>query len=275
MKSFPLQAKIIPYMEISFDSLDPDTVLWRGRGFRLVPGGERTYSRASFDKIRRYFLIGQTGGQCTVDYFKSSSLVVEINFFYERSRSMIIVFYNKPGSTPGKIFLDRVCIAPFHCGLGCSFPLKPSQTAVRRSVSTLLAGLSEKTCRMQWMTHSRALDETDGGEVHTMPTRSMLLFEDSDSRLVQSFDDDLVCSVSFEVAADQDCELVFGCRHTDNFFQAVTIVCSNGKLDRNIYERWNCYILNLALPCFVQMVITGINIWLKTAVSSVQKLSIL
>ena len=236
-KELPPPSKIMPEMESSFYSLDADTVLFRGKGFRISPGGERKFSRTTFDELGHRFLIGQTGGQCSVD-FKSSSFGMEINFFHERSRSMIVVLY-KPGSTSGKFFLDRICIAPFRCGLGCSFPLKPLQTAVRRSVSTLLAGLSEKTCRMQWMSHSHALDETDGGEVQTMPTRSMLLFEDSDSRLVQSFDDDLVCSVPLEVAADQDSKLVFGCRHTDHLFQAVTVSYSNGKLDRNVYERWD------------------------------------
>ena len=228
----------IPDTEYFIYSLDADTVIWHGKGLKFAPGGEKilNISRATTNASGRSFNIGGAGGQCSVD-FKSSSFGMEINFFHERSRSMIIVLY-KPGSTSGKFFLDRICIVPFRCGLGYSFPLKPSQTAVRRSVSTLLAGLSEKTCRMQWMSHSRALDETDGGEVQTMPTRSMLLFEDSDSRLVQSFDDDLVCSVPLEVTAEQHCELVFGCRHTDHLFQAVTIVYSNGKLDRNVYEEW-------------------------------------
>ena len=88
------------------------------------------------------------------------------------------------------------------------------------------------------MSHTRALDETNGGEVQTMPTKSMLLFSDS-SRLVQSFDDDLVCSIPCEIEPDKGCELVFGCRHTDDLFQAITVSYVNGKIDRYMYERWD------------------------------------
>ncbi len=102
------------------------------------------------------------------------------------------LFY-KPDSTPGKFLLDTLCIVPARCGYGHNFPLKPPQSEVRRSVDTLLAGLSDQTCRMQWMSHTHALDKTTS-EIQTMPTKSMLLFSDS-SCLVQSFDDDLVCSI--------------------------------------------------------------------------------
>ncbi len=87
--------------------------------------------------------------------------------------------------------LEAICIGPLRCGHGSTFPRKPPQSEVRRSVDSLLAGLSDKTCRMQWMSVTRALDETNG---QTMPTKSMLSFSDP-SRLVQSFDDDLVCSI--------------------------------------------------------------------------------
>jgi hypothetical protein len=92
---------------------------------------------------------------------------------------------------------------------------------------------------MQWMSHARALDETDGGEIQTMPTKSMLSFSDS-SRLVQSFDDDLVCSIPTEIQVNQGCFLVFGCRHTDDMFKAVTLTYNcDGKIERYTFEIWN------------------------------------
>lgn len=145
---------------------------------------------------------------------------------------MIVVIYKE-------LLLDSICIVPFRCGHGHSFPLKPPQSEVRRSVDLLLAGLSDKTCRMQWMSHTRALDETNGGELQTMPTKSMLLFSDS-SRLVQSFNDDLVCSIPTEVPADGGCDLVFGCRHTDNIFKAITLTYNpQGKIERYAFEIWD------------------------------------
>ena len=109
---------------------------------------------------------------------------------------------------------------------------------MRRSVDTLLAGLSDKTCRMQWMSYTHALDETNGGEIQTMPTKSMLLFSDT-SRLVQSFDDDLVCSIPTEIQPTEGCDLVFGCRHTDDVFKAITLTYNlEGKIERYTFEIW-------------------------------------
>ena len=110
---------------------------------------------------------------------------------------------------------------------------------MQRSADSLLAGLSDKTCRMQWMSYTHALDETDGGQVQTMPTKSMQLFSDS-SRLVQFFDDDLICSIPDQFPANQAFDLVFGCRHTDDLFKALTLSYnSDGVIQRYTFETWN------------------------------------
>lgn len=229
----------VPDTEYNIYFLDADTGIWHGKRLMFAPGGEKKLdlSRKTCNAVGNTFNFQGVGSQCSTD-FNSSVFAAEMNFFYERSRSMIIVIY-KPDLASGKFLLNSVCITPFRCGHGCAFPLKPPQSEVRRSVDTLLAGLSDRTCQMQWMSHARPLDETNGGEVQTMPTKSMLLFSDS-SRLVQSFDDDLLCSIPSEVEADQGCELVFGCRHTDDHFKAVTLTYSpEGKLERFTFERWD------------------------------------
>ena len=99
--------------------------------------------------------------------------------------------------------------------------------------------LSNMTCRMQWMSHTHALDETNGGEFQKLPTRSMLAFSNTDqSRLVQSFDDDLLCSIPCEISGSENFELVFGCRHTDGFFRTLTLIYTSDRLERCIHETW-------------------------------------
>lgn len=232
---------LVPNTEYHIYFFDADTGIWHGKGLKFAPGGEKKLdiSRKNFNKYGKVFCCEGISGQCDIG-LGSSSFGFEVNFLYEHSRSMIVVLY-KPALTSTNFLLNAVCIAPFRCGnQHDTFPLKPPQNEIRRSVDALLAGLCDKTCRMQWMSHTHALDETDGGEVQAMPTKSMLLLSSSDSsRLVQSFDDDLVCSIPVEVVAGQACEFVFGCRHTDKLFRSITITydCEN-KLEKEIFERW-------------------------------------
>ena len=236
-KELPPPSSVVPGTEYHIYFMDADTGIWHGKNLRFTSGEKiLELGRKKFNQSGTSFVFGGAAGQCSID-FSSGTLSAECNFFYERSRSMIIVLY-KSESMSGKFLLDSIAIAPFRCGHGHTFPLKPPQSENRRSVDTLLAGLNEKTCRMQWMSHMRGLDDVNGGEIQTMPTKSILLFSDL-IRLVQSFDDDLVCSIPSEFEAGQHLELVFGCRHTDDFFQAVTLTFSDGKIEQYTYEKWD------------------------------------
>ena len=217
--------------------LDADTGVWRGTGLRFTQGEKIVpLSRKAYNESGSSFLFQGVGGQCSVDT-SSNTFAAELNFFYERSRSMIIVMYVFD-STSGRLLLDSVGITPFRCGLGCDFPLKTTQSEIRGSVDNLLQSLQAKTCRRQWKSYAHALDEKDGGELCVYPTSSIQLFANRE-RVVQLFDDDLVCSIPPDVQAGGECELVFGCFHTPNYAQIVTLTYdSNGKIEQYTQEKW-------------------------------------
>ena len=151
---------------------------------------------------------------------------------------MIIAMYALD-SASCRLLLDSVGIAPFRCSFGCDFPLKPPQSEVRGSIDNFMQLLQGKTCRKQWRSYTRALDETDGGELCEYPTKSIQSFSDPD-RVVQLFDDDLICSIPADIQAGGGCELVFGCFHTPNFAQMITLTYgSNGKIEQYILEKWS------------------------------------
>ena len=220
--------------------LDAETGVWHGTGLRFAPKGEKILplNRKTYTTESSFNFQGM-GGQCNVDT-STGSFGAELNFFYERSRSMIIVMYCLD-STCGRLLLDSVCICPFRCGLGCNFPLKPPQTEARGSVDALLLSLQGKTCRKQWKSHSCALiiNETNGGKLCEYPTTSIQSFSDPE-RVVQLFDDDLVCSFPASIQAGVGCELYFGCFHTPNYAQIVTLAYdSNGKIEQYTLEKWS------------------------------------
>ena len=219
--------------------LDADTGVWHGTGLRFTPNGEKILplSRKSYNDAGKAFLFQGMGGQCSVDT-NLNVFATELNFFHERSRSMIIAMYALD-STSGRLLLDSVGIAPFRCGLGCGFPLKPPQSEVRGNIDNFLQSLRGKMCRRQWRSYTRALDETDGGELCEFPTSSIQFFSDPE-RVVQLFDDDLVCSIPADIQAGGGCELVFGCFHTPDYAQIVTLTYdTNGKIERYTIEKWS------------------------------------
>jgi hypothetical protein len=79
---------------------------------------------------------------------------------------------------------------------------------------------------------SCVLNEINDGELCEYPTTSIQSFSDPE-RVVQLFDDDLVCSIPASIQSGVECELYFGCFHTPNYAQIVTLAYdSNGKIER-------------------------------------------
>lgn len=237
--TLPAPVAIVDKTQYHIYFLDADTGVWDGSGLRFAPNGKKILqiSKKTFNEAGKGFEFQGMGGQCSPDT-SSNIFAAENNFFYERSRSMIIAMYRLDSASDRQL-LTSICIAPFRCGLGCNFPSKPSQGVVRGSIGDLLQSLKEKTCRRQWRSYTRALDETDGGELCEYPTSSLRYFSDPE-RVVQLFDDDLVCSIPADVKAGGECELVFGCFHTPSYAQIVTLTYNtNGKIDRYTLEKWS------------------------------------
>lgn len=217
--------------------LDAETGVWHGTGLRFTPEDEKVLplNRETFTESA--FLFQGMGGQCNVDT-NTNRFFAELNFFHERSRSMIIVMYCLD-SACGRLLLDSICICPFRCGLGCNFPLKPPQTEVRGSVNTLLLSLRGKTCHKQWRNRTNALNEANGGELCEYPTIAIQSFSDPE-RVVQLFDDDLVCSIPATIQPGGGCELYFACFHTPNYTQILTLTYdSKGKIEQYTLEKWS------------------------------------
>ena len=237
--TLPAPVLIIEKSQYHIYFLDADTGVWHGTGLRFTPNSEKVIplSRKTHNESGTSFIFQGMGGQCSVDT-SSDVFAAELNFFYEQSRSMIIVMYSLD-STSGRLLLDSVGIASFRCGLGSDFPLKPPQSKVRGSVDNFLQSLQGKMCRRQWRSYTRALDETNGGELCEYPTNSIQLFSDPE-RVVQLFDDDLVCSIPADIQAGGGCELVFGCFHTPKYAQMLTLTYdTNGKIERYTLEKWS------------------------------------
>ena len=128
-EKLPSPSSLVP-SEYHIYFIDADTGIWHGKGLRFAPGGKKilNISRKTTNNLGKSFMFGGAAGQCSVD-FKSGLFGAELNFFYERSRSMIIPIY-KPDSTSSKFLLDTLCVVPFRCGYGHNFPLKPPQSEV-------------------------------------------------------------------------------------------------------------------------------------------------
>lgn len=219
--------------------LDADTGVWHGTGLRFAANGEKILplSRKTHNESGKSFVFQGMGGQCSVNT-SGNIFGAELNFFYKRSRSGIIVMYALD-STSSRLLLDSVGIIPFRCGLGCDFPWKPPQNEVRGNIKDLLQLLQGKTCHRQWMSHTYVLDETNSGELCECPTSSIQLFSDPE-RVVQLFDDDLVCCIPPDIQAGSACELVFGCFHTPSYIQILTLTYdSDGKIDHYTLEKWS------------------------------------
>jgi len=234
----PAPVLIIDQVQYMIYFLDADSGVWHGKGLRFTQGEKiLPISRKTYNQEGKAFNFQDSGGQCSVDT-SSNIFAAEVNFFYQRSQSMIVVMYALDTAS-GRLLLDSISITPFRCGHGCDFPLKPPQDQVRGSIDSFIRSLEGKSCRRQWRSYTRALDETDGGEVCSYPTSSIKSFSNRD-RVIQLFDDDLVCSIPPDLPAGGACELVFGCFHTPSYAHMVTLTYgSNGKIDRYTAERWS------------------------------------
>jgi len=214
-----------------------ETAIWQGTGQRF-PQGKKIleFRRKIFNDSGIFFCFEGSLGHTGVNT-SSDTLLMEVNFFYQRSRSTIVVRYTSD-SNSDRLLLAYISITPFRCGLGCEFPLKPPQDQVRGSIDSFIRSLEGKSCHRQWRSKTHALDETDGGELCRYPTSSIKLFSDPD-RVIQLFDDDIACSIPSDLPAGGACELVFGCFHTPDYAQMITLTYdSNGKIERCTLEKW-------------------------------------
>ena len=94
-EQLPCPSLSTPGTEYHIYFLDADTGVWHGKGLRRAPGGEKKFSisRGTQNKSGTSFSFQGAAGQCNPDMMNVSTFGAEINFFYERSRSMIVASY--------------------------------------------------------------------------------------------------------------------------------------------------------------------------------------
>ena len=155
--------------------LDSDEGVWHGKGLRFAKNGEKklSISRNKTNSNGQAFEFPSFGGQASINLYEHDSssssgggsvekpvsmLASELNFFYKRSRSMVICIWklHKDSSSGSSSFmLDSLCITPFRCALASSltsssgsncfylFPHKISQALLRRRVFDLISDIQE------------------------------------------------------------------------------------------------------------------------------------
>ena len=217
-------------------TLDADTVITHGTGLTSTATGEkiRHLSRKTFNDNGQYFCLKGAVGECYTDS-NMKFLAVEINFFYERARSMIIPMYTLNSMT-NRLLLETVVISALRCGFGYNFPFKLPQSEVRGKIEDLIKSLKGKKCHRQMMDSAFVLSS---GEECEYPTKPIQLFFDSE-RVVQLFDDDIVCSLPPDIHPGKECELVCGCFHTATYAQIFMLSYnSNGTVEGYMLEKWS------------------------------------
>ena len=228
----PPPTTVVDQIQYHIYFMDADTGVWHhtGESETILP-----ISRKIFNQSGMAFCFQGSGGQCSTDT-SSNIFGAEVNFFYQQSRSRIEVLYSLNTSS-GQLLLDSISITPFRCAHGCDVPLKPPQDQVRGSIDAFIRSLKGKRCRRQWRSYTCALDETDGGELCVYPTESIQSFSNP-KNVLQLFDDDLVCSIPPEFPVGGACKLVFGCFHTPDYAQIITLTYNScGKIQKYAVEK--------------------------------------
>ena len=209
--------------EVSFP--DSETGQWKGSGLRFTNGTKiLPLSRATYNSNSLCFQFpgsggnGGVGGQGARDLSSSINATGkyphEINFFNQRTRSMIIVVFNlRQLATGSQVFLESVAATPFRCQYGCSI----GDRKQLESVGTLLRSLKGwQGERLSFGPHV-PLDERrrPSGEFDPRPFAS--------ASVSAVLPDNLVLGVPEVVPQGQPFDLVFGCLQTDSLFKQITI----------------------------------------------------
>lgn len=106
---------------------DADTGTWDGTGLRLAPGGKKLLriSRKTCNASGKVVGFLGCGAQVSTNLHGGPMAGIEANFFFNRSRSMIVVLYRKasePRAGAAAMTLNSVAVAPFRCAFGCDVP---------------------------------------------------------------------------------------------------------------------------------------------------------
>ena len=121
-------ARVIDNTRYAISFSDADTGVWDGSGLLFAPEGRRRLelSRSSYNRGGSCWQFRGAGGQSSLRVDgKASRFGHEINLFHGRSRSMLVLLWDRGGGSEGggEWRLGAVAAVPFRCGL--SEPVEP------------------------------------------------------------------------------------------------------------------------------------------------------
>ena len=225
--------------EVSFP--DSETGQWKGSGLRFTEGTKiLPLSRATYNSKSLCFQFpgkdgnGGVGGQgsrllsSTID--PAGKYPHEINFFNQRTRSMVLLVYKVRQTDSGpNVVLDSVAATPFRCQFGCSV----GERKRVGSVDALLQSLKGwKGDRLSFGPQT-PLDERrrPAGEFDPRLFASAAV-----SAVLQ---DNLVFAAPEVIPQGQPFDLVLGCLQTDALFKQITIAFdAQGALTQWIFDEY-------------------------------------
>ena len=121
---------------------DADTGVWDGRGLLFAPDGRRrlSLSREGYNQGGACWQFEAAGGQASLQLDQAAlRFGHEINFFTGRSRSMLVMLWDRPAAgCAGPWLLSAVAAVAFRCTL--SAPMEPPRPAI--AAETVLAAVA-------------------------------------------------------------------------------------------------------------------------------------
>ena len=215
--------------EITFS--DSETGQWKGTGLRftnetlILP-----LSRSGFNPEQQTFLfpstngLGGIGGQTTRLLSRSeprSRYAYEINFFNQRTRSMIIPIYTRRDwAGAPQVVLESVGIAAFRCQLGCAIGERPRIDGPAALAARLRGWQGQRLS----FGPSTPLDETR----RPCGPFDLAAFAPRPGAVTASFPDNIVLSAPEVVPDSEPFEIRAGCLQTDDLFKLVTVSFAAG-----------------------------------------------
>lgn len=202
----------------AIDFSDDDTGVWDGRGLLFAPDGRRRLplSRATYNSGGSCWQFAGAGGQ--------SSLAVddtqprfghEVNLFFGRSRSMLVLLWSPEAGAGDPWRLDAVGAVAFRCTRSAIVdPPRP-----QRPVASLLADVEGWAGQLEAL-HPHRWPADDPAPVACGPFRPA---EFARHPLTAAFADGLVCSVP-EVLPAAAFRLEVGCRMAPDHFEQLSLV---------------------------------------------------
>ena len=200
--------------DISF--FDDDTGLWDGSGLKFAPGGTARHPISSkiYNQSGHCWQFSGAGGQSSLQVVPGSGRFAhELNFFYGRSRSMLVLIWIEQEN---RWHLDAISAVPFRCAR--SMTTEPYRRIDGLPAQQQLAEL------IGWHGELEQLSPGANGLPSTPVTAEPFAIENFQRHdITAAFSDGLICSIP-ETIPEGAFTLEVGCRVTADRFQQLSLI---------------------------------------------------